>query len=128
MPLYQFINDETEETVDVFFHMNDEKRYFDESGKEWRRVYTSPMASIDTKIDPFSSQQFVEKTGNKKGSIGDLQDRAAELSKIRAEKAGKDPVKEKFLANYKKSTGKNFLDTNSPKVVEKNGFKVRIEK
>ena len=128
MPLYEFINDDTQETIDVFFHMNDEKRFIDENGKEWRRLYSSPNAAVDTKIDPFSAKQFVEKTGNKKGSVGDLMDRSSELSKIRAQKEGKDSVREKYIANYQKNTGKKFLDTNSPKVIEKNGFKVSISK
>jgi len=131
MPLFDFKHKETGEIREIFFRMNDEKIYRGENEDEegqWVRLFSAPYASIDTKIDAFSQKQFVEKTGNKKGTIGDIQDRAAELSQIRAQKNGFDPVREKYIKNYEKTTGKKFLDTKSPKVVEKNGFKVRIEK
>ena len=113
----------------MFFHMNDTKVYNGKDGTEvgkWRRVYTSPNASIDTKIDPFSRKQFVDKTGNKKGTLGDLWDRSAELSKERTEIAGHDEVKEKFLKDYKKDTGKEHFSTLG-KTIEHNGFKVSFD-
>lgn len=72
-------------------------------GERWKRVFTIPQASIDTKIDPFSKTQFREKTGNKKGTLGDAWAASAELSEKRAAKnGGVDKVKEKFLSDYKK--------------------------
>lgn len=116
----------------MFFKMNDDKVYNGEDGTEvgqWKRVLTVPNASIDssTKINPFSQKDFVEKTGKKKGTFGDLQEAAATASAERFAKEGRDTVKENFFAAYKKDTGKNhFNDKKS--VVEKNGFKVVLEK
>lgn len=103
MPLYIFYNTETEEYREVLQSMNDKHEYFGESGDEfcWRRVFTVPQASIDSKIDPFSTKDFVSKTGNKKGTYGDLLDKSAELSRKRSEMAGgSDPVKEQYFKKY----------------------------
>lgn len=124
MPLYSFTNETETEYVDVFFHMNDEKKFVGPDGKQWRRVYTVPTASIDSKIDPFSSKDFVEKTGRKKGSLGDLMDQAKEASLVRAQKAGKDPVKEKWLANYKATNKVDYFDSSKDKVIKKNGVTI----
>lgn len=103
MPYYTFKNQETEEIRDVLLNMNDVKEYFGEDGNEntWKRVFTVPHASIDSKMDPFNTSDFVRKTGGKKGTYGDLLDKSAELSHQRAEMAGGvDPVKEKYYKDY----------------------------
>lgn len=100
MPMYLFQNAKTKEVKEVFFHMNDEKIYVDEKGFTWDRLYTVPQASIDTKADPFSVNDYVKVT-NKKGTYGDLLDRATEMSEARASKAGGlDPIKEKHYEEY----------------------------
>ena len=104
MPLYTFSNSKGE-TRDVFFHMNDEKAYAGENGKEkdWQRVWHAPQASFDTQIDPFSKTQFSDKLGRSKGTMGDCWDRSAELSARRAEKTGHDdPVKRQYYDKAKK--------------------------
>jgi hypothetical protein len=103
MPLYCFFNEETGEYKDVFFHMNDEKRYVDENGYEWKREFISPNAQIDGNIDPFSENAFVNKT-NKNDTLGSLYDRAAEMSEKRAKMSvtGRDPLKDKKLEDYSK--------------------------
>ena len=104
MALYVFRNPKTDETKEVVQKMNDEHKY-SEGGVEWERVYLAPQASIDSKIDPFSQNQFVDKIGATKGSIGDVWERSAEMSARRAEKSGgTDPVKEKLYADYAKKT------------------------
>lgn len=100
MPFYLFQNPETQEVQEIFFHMNDEKVYIDESKIEWKRIYTVPQASIDTQADPFSSNDYVKVTNKKGGTYGDLLDKAAEMSKKREEKMGVDPVKEKVYKEY----------------------------
>jgi hypothetical protein len=56
-------------------------------------------------MDAFDSKSFVASTINKNDTYGDLQNRAAEASEIRAQKnGGVDPVKEKYYDNYKKKT------------------------
>ncbi len=92
--IYLFEHPETGETKDVFFNIDDEKIY-EEDGVVWQRRWTPPQISMDTKIDPYSQKQFLDKT-RKGGTVGDLWDRSAELSAIRADKDGKDFVKEKF--------------------------------
>lgn len=94
MPLYSYINDSTGEIVELLQSIHDQHRYIID-GEEWRRIWNVPQISIDTKIDPFSSKQFLEKTSNG-GTIGDLWDRSKELSYLRAEKEGFDPIKAKF--------------------------------
>jgi hypothetical protein len=106
MPNYLFENPKTKEVKEVFFHMNEEKRYFDEDGKEWARLFTVPAAQMDTEINEFSGKDFAEKTKNKNYNLGDLWDKSAELSEKREKKAGKDFVKEKAAEDYKKRTGK----------------------
>lgn len=102
MPIYVYKHPERDEYREVFQGMNDEHEY-SEDGVEWSRVFLAPHASIDSSIDPFNSQQYIDATHNKKGTIGDMMDLSAELSAKRAEKSGGlDPVKEKFYDNYKK--------------------------
>lgn len=124
MPLYSFTNETETEYVDVFFHMNDEKKFVGPDGKEWRRVYTVPTASIDTKIDPFSSRDFVEKTGKKKDSYGSLLDRSKEASLARLQKEGRDVVKEKWLSDYKATNKVDYFDSSKDKVIKKNGVTI----
>ena len=54
--------------------MTEDHVYFHSEGLEWKRVFTAPNASIDTRIDPNSSTEFIRKTENKKGTIGDMMD------------------------------------------------------
>lgn len=108
MPIYIFKNPKTSETIEVFQNVNDEHIYLDGDGLSYERVYTSPNVSVDSQIDPFSSKDFIEKTRNKKGTIGDLWDKSKELS----EKRGglNDPVKNKFFSDYEKKHGVKHTD------------------
>lgn len=109
MPFYDFEHIENGKVVPVFFHMNDEKVYNGEDGKEtgkWRRVYSVPLAAFDSIINPFDPKSFTAATNNKKGqTVGQMWERSAELSKMRADREGVDPVKQKFYDKYKKETG-----------------------
>ncbi len=103
MPFYLFENVETGEYKEVFFHMNDEKIYNGEDGTQvgvWSRRYYSPNAGVDTRINPESARDFVEKTGRKKGTIGDILDASAEMSARRTEIMGKDPLIQKYKDEY----------------------------
>ncbi len=106
MPMYIFENPKTGEEIELFFGMNDEKEYFDEDGLEWKRVYTSSQLNTQGSIDPWSNNSFVNATANMKGSVGDLLDKSAELSSIRAEQnGGVDPVKKKYYKEYSDKRG-----------------------
>jgi predicted nucleic acid-binding Zn ribbon protein len=118
MPLYIYLNSETQEYVEIFQKMNDVKEYFGENGDEttWKRIFTVPNASFDSKIDPFKASEFARKTGSKKGTYGDLLDKSAELSQQRADiTGGVDPVKAKYFEDYSKTRrgGKHPLDKKS---------------
>lgn len=124
MPIYLYTNDETGEVKEVLQSMNEEHVY-SEDGVQWRRIYTIPTASIDTRIDPFSSNEFVRKT-NKKGTLGEVMDISAELSEKRAEKTGgEDPVKRKAFSDYEQKVGKKHL-LDKPKVIETPRVKIEF--
>lgn len=104
MPYYLFENPKTGKIEEIFFHMNDEKRYVDEDGLEWTRIFTVPQASFDTQSDPYSEKDF-RKVTNKNGTIGDLWDKSAEFSERRAAKDGVDSYKEKYEERLERATG-----------------------
>lgn len=106
MPIYLFENEETGEVREIFQGMNEAHEYFGEDGEEkcWSRIFSIPNAGVDTKQDIFSAQQFMEHTGRKKGTYGDMLNLSAELSEKRAQVAGGvDPVKEKYYDDYAKA-------------------------
>jgi predicted nucleic acid-binding Zn ribbon protein len=104
MPIYLFQNPKTEEVIEVIQHMNESHTFVDSNGLEYKRIYTVPSSSIDSKIDAFSSKDFAEKTRNKKGTIGDLLNASKELSEKRGGEKN-DPVLKNFLSSYKKEKG-----------------------
>ncbi len=89
--------------------MNDVKDYRGSDGTQvgkWKRVYTVPLAAVSMIVDPYSRKSFEASITNKRGqTYEDTWKRSAELSELRAEKEGKDPVKEKYYSDYQKSTG-----------------------
>ena len=125
MPLYIFKHPNREEYQEVFFKMNDEKHFIDESGLEWERVYTSPELNTVGETDPWSHNDFMEKTSSKKGTIGDMMNHSEELSQKRKDKMGYDPLKKKYYENYSKSRG----GAKHPKEIKEKGYesdKVKI--
>ena len=68
----------------------------------WTRIPTLPNAIVDQieKIDPNNAQDFVNKTRNKKVTLGDLFDRSSELSELRMQQnGGVDKIAEKHEAS-----------------------------
>jgi hypothetical protein len=107
MPEYLYENPKrTSQVVAVIQTMKEKHEYFGPDGEPWRRVFTVPQGSIDTQWDHNSAKDFAEKTRNKKGTLGDLWDKSAELGEKRAKERGKDPLQEKAFNDYKKATGK----------------------
>jgi hypothetical protein len=113
MPTYVFENPDTGETIEVVQKMNDFHIYIDYDGLEWRRVWHTPNTAMDTQIDPHNSKDFVEKTRNKKGTIGDLWDAAKEAGEKRKRTDGKDKVQEKWFKGYSKGR-KGLKHMNDP--------------
>ena len=100
MPEYIYEHPQTKEQVTVLQSIHEDHSYEIE-GVVYDRVYTVPQASIDTHVDPYSKKDFRK---IKADNVGDMWDRSRELSQIRAEKEGRDPVKEKYFKDYSKRT------------------------
>lgn len=109
MPFYIFKKESTGEVKEVFFRMNDEKVFIDDSGEEWKRVFTVPQAVVDpleSSINPHSMNDWMNKTSQKKGTtVGEMWDLSTELSKKRAKDLGRDPLKEKKIQEHKQKYG-----------------------
>lgn len=137
MPLYLYENEKTGEVLEVLQGMNDAHEYNGEDGSEkgrWRRVYVNPNIATDTNLDPFSSSSFRASTVGKNDSYGELFERSAEASEMRAAQAGGvDPVKQKTYEDYSKMTNgklhpqqmKEKFD-NAVKKADKAGIKVEL--
>ena len=107
MPLYLYEHKETGEVVEVLQGMTELHEYHGSNGREkglWRRVFVNPSLSFDTKVDPFDKKSFIKSTAGKNDTYGDLMDRSAEASEARAQRYGKDPIKEKQYSDYNKMT------------------------
>ncbi len=104
MCTYLFQNPQTLEIKEVAQAMA-EPHIYSTNGVVWDRIFTAPGASADTRINPLDSKDFARKTGNKKGTMGNLFDASAELSAKREEIIGKDPVKEKFWQDWSEKRG-----------------------
>jgi hypothetical protein len=131
MPLYEFEKVQDPEQHDSFFFSMAEAPKIgevikDDDGVEWKRVITKPYASVDSQIDPNNPNDFVEKTGKKKGTYGDILDASKELSEKRAKQhGGEDPVQRRFFDDYKaKRHGVEHLEEKRKKKVEKEGFTI----
>jgi len=128
MPFYIFQHPKTSEVKELFFSMNDDKKYVDDSGTEWKRVYSLPQLNTESSFDPWDQNGFVNKTAKMKGSVGDLMDKSAELSAKRAESNdGVDPLKKKYFDNYSKERkgAKHHLDKS--KTYESKNVKIEFD-
>jgi len=102
MPEYFYENPETGEVVRVLQSIKEEHTY-SEDGVEFDRVFTVPNMSIDAASDPFSAEQFRQKTKDMKGTMGDIWDYSKELSEKRKNAmGGTDPIREKAEKKYSK--------------------------
>ncbi len=117
MPLYEFENPITKEKKSIIQGMNDSHIFVDNEGVEWVRIFINPQASFNTKIDPLSSKDFVEKTRGKKGSVGNILDKSKELSEQREKITGRDIIKDKWYDSYAKRRHKKL----HPDVVKQKG-------
>lgn len=113
MPVYLYQNPKDGTIKEIVQSINDTHEYI-EDGIKWHRVFTVPQLGIDSKLDAsLSEKDFVEKTKNKKGKIGDLWDMSRELSEKRKKIYGKDPIKEKYDKDWsEKRKGKRKPKTN----------------
>jgi hypothetical protein len=129
MPIYIYKHPRKEEYEEVVQSMN-EPHTFSKEGVEWKRVFLSPNAAISANDDPFNGNNYVEKTANMKGTVGDLMDYSAELSQKRAEACGGvDPIKQKSLGDYSKRTGGKIhpSELGKKKIFESKDIKVDLD-
>lgn len=125
MPIYVYQNPNTEEYIEVIQSMNDRHVYFDNNGLEWKRVFIPTQLKTEASIDPWSSNDFIDKTKDSKGSYGDMLDRCSELSDKRAEKnGGVDPIKQKYFKEYSKKRGGQKHAADRPKTIETKNVKI----
>jgi len=127
MPIYTYKHPETGEYKEIVQTMSEEHVYTDEQGVQWKRVFTVPNAAMDTKEDAWNKNQFINKTGRMKGTVGDVLDYSSELSARRAEaNGGEDPVKRKAFNDYEKRTGKKHL-SDKKKTIETSKIKIDLD-
>ena len=129
MPIYIYKHPTEEEYEEVVQSMNDPHTY-SKDGVEWERVFFAPNMAVSASDDPFSANNYVQKTANMKGTVGDLLDYSAELSERRAEaNGGVDPIKKKALENYSKKTGgkKHVSQLGQKKTFETKDVKVEFD-
>ena len=114
--IYLFHNTDTDEYREIQMSMKEYTPYRGENGDEdcWERVYDAPQISMGNstakKINPYSQNEFVERTGKMKGNLGNMMDYSRELSEKRAkDHGGVDPVKRKYFKDYENKTGKKHL-------------------
>jgi hypothetical protein len=121
MPEYLFENPDTGEVISVTQGI-DEEHAFSQDGKKFNRVFTVPNAAIDSEVDPFSSNQFNEKTKNMKGTMGDMWDYSKELSEKRKQShGGEDPIRKKAEKKYsEKRRGMKYKENSSPDQIKIN--------
>ena len=119
--IYLFHNKETDEYLEVEMKMKDYAPYRGENSDEdcWERVYEIPQISMghstSKTVNPYSQNEFVERTGKMKGNFGNMLAYSKELSEKRAaDHGGVDPVKKKYFKNYEKKTGKKHLADRKP--------------
>lgn len=105
MPIYIYLNPKTGVTKEVIQRMT-EPHIYSENGEQWQRIFHTAQISTDTNWDAMDSKNFVERSRTKKGKLGDLWEKSAELSEKREKIIGKDPIKEKFLKNWEKKRKK----------------------
>jgi len=112
MPLYVFQHPTSGQVIELVQKMTEEHQYIDDEGTKWNRVWAVPQASIDTNVNAESSADFVHKTRDKKGTVGDLWSLSREMSEKRARiHGGKDPVLEQYNKKQKDlRKGKKSLD------------------
>ena len=106
MPEYSFQKKDGRKKVLIYFSMSEAPSIGSEiehDGETYVRIIECPPnASFDTKIDIFDPKDFVRKTKNKVGTIGDMMDRAEEHSELRKKRDGVDKIKEGFEEDWSK--------------------------
>jgi len=131
--IYTFEHTLTGETKEISMPMADYELYRGEDGRDenWARIYDVPQVnignSIAKSIDPWDGESFAKRTGEMKGTVGDLETHSKEMSDKRAaQNGGIDPVKKKYLKDYSKARNGAKHPSEMGKKIEKNGVSVEF--
>tara|TARA_Y100001951_G_scaffold103702_1_gene113154 strand:- start:775 stop:1176 length:402 start_codon:yes stop_codon:yes gene_type:complete len=132
--VYKFQHKITGESHEVEMPMKNYEPYKGPNGNDdqWERIYEAPQINMGVStakaIDAWDSKSFVERTGKMKGTIGDLENHAAELSAKRAKESltGEDPLKRKYLNDYSQKRGGKKHVADLKKTVENKHIKVEL--
>lgn len=122
MPVYSFVSDSGKEiSVLVTLSEPDSARHAQVvDGVTYKRVYSAPLAAVDTQKGSLAQQDFNRVTQNKNLKVGDMWSIAQEMSQDRADKnGGYDPVREKMYEKHLKEYGKPHKDVIDRNVKEK---------
>ena len=106
MPQYDYQCPNTGRIITIHQTMNEKHIYIDSDGIEWKRIFNLmqlPIIDGVFNIDPHNSQEFVRKTGMRKGKMNDLFQLSAELSEKRKSKEGFDKIEERSMDRYENS-------------------------
>ena len=125
MPRYIYKHPEKEEYVEVTQTMSEEHVFFDFTGLKWKRVFTVPYAAVSSlsSLDPFDTKAHVDKTGEMKGTMGDLFAVSKEMSERRSEKLGhEDPVKRQLFEKYKQDNNCKHYNDRPDKIETKHAI------
>lgn len=111
MPIYTFSNPKTGEVKEILLKMSGPIIY-SENGVVWTREYDFNIQVKGEKLNPWKKNDFLKKTGEMKGTVGDMWELSAELSHKREEETGQpDPIKKQYFKEYsKKRGGKRHLE------------------
>jgi hypothetical protein len=129
MPVYVYEHPESGEFAEVVQGMNEDHVYTDKEGVEWNRVFFPSELNTTGRIDPWNQADFINKTGNDSGTLGDMMDRSKDLSESRAsENGGVDPVKQKYFKDYsRRRNGTKHPEENKKKSAEGKGWKIDFD-
>jgi len=102
MPFYLYQHPSSEKVIEIKQKISEPHEYIDDDGTKWNRVFTVPYASIPnmTLINAGSEEDFMKRTQNFDGTIGDLMDASKDLSEKRKQGTGVDKVQENFHKKY----------------------------
>jgi hypothetical protein len=123
MPVFDFADEATGKTISVLVTLAepDSARHTQVvDGTTYKRVYSAPLAAVDTQKGALTQNDFNRVTTNKNLKVGDMWNIAQEMSQDRADKnGGYDPVREKFYEKHQKEFGKPHKDAIDRNVREK---------
>jgi hypothetical protein len=121
MPQYLYKHPKKNKYIEVTQTMSEEHTYTDKEGTLWERIFTVPQGLVKANWDHNDSRVFAHNTKHSRGNIGDLVDRAEELSAKRQSESndGRDKLKDVEMDRWsKKRKGKLHPDDDRPKKVK----------